>query len=258
MPLLTGRALPGLRPHTTKSFNSVFRGDVVLGSGEIERGFLKDLEPRQLANELLVAFLGQALGVSVPDVALVLVTPEVSMQFTKVADATGAGHVAFFSFDANAPTVSQIISAGGGLPPAVKSSPSTGHMYGFDTWVANVDRHRNNILLSGAGKAFLIDHGHCFSGPEWKKEQLNATKMYPTPLTGWLTPELNDQEKSQAISDVLKLIQRMTRTDVDQAMSEALSPQLYGLEDSDALLGFLEGRIEHVEKLAAASLGILV
>lgn len=258
MPLLTGRALPGLQPHTTKTFNSVFRGDVVLENDQIERGFLKDLDPRQLANELLVAVLGRALGVSVPDIALVLVTPDISTQFNKVADRAGAGNVAFFSFDANAPTVSQIISAGGGLPPTLKSSPVAGQMYGFDTWVANVDRHRNNILLSGSGKAFLIDHGHCFTGPEWKKEQLNATKAYPTPLTGWLTPELSDQDKSQAISDVLNLVQKMIRTDVHQAMSDALSVQLYGADDSDALLGFLEGRIEHVEKLAAASLGILV
>jgi hypothetical protein len=258
MPLLTGRALPGLQPHTTKTFNSVYRGDVLLDNDDIERGFLKDLDPRQLANELLVGVLGQALGVAVPDIALVLVTPDISKEFKKVADRTGAGKVAFFSFDANAPTVAQILSAGGGLPPTLKSSPTTGQMYGFDTWVANVDRHRNNILLSGAGKAFLIDHGHCFTGPEWKKEQLNAAKEYPTPLAGWLTPQLSDQEKSQAISDVLNLVKTMIKTDVHAAMSDALSEQLYGSEDSDALLGFLEGRIQHVEKLAAASLGILV
>ena len=31
-----------------------------------------------------------------------------------------------------------------------------GRMFGFDEWVANVDRHRGNILLSGSGTAYLM------------------------------------------------------------------------------------------------------
>jgi hypothetical protein len=248
----------GLQPHSTKTFNSVFRGDVLLENGDIERGFLKDLDARQLANELLAAVLGHALGVSIPNVALVLVTPAISTGFTNISSKTEPGKIAFFSYDANAATVAQIIAAGGGLPAALRSSPTTGRMYGFDTWVANVDRHRNNILLSGSGTAYLIDHGHCFTGPMWKKEQLKATQSYPTPLSQWLTPELTDDEKAAAMAEVLKLVDRMIRTDVHKVMIDALSSQLYGDEDCDVVLGFLEARVQHVEKLAAATLGILV
>jgi hypothetical protein len=36
----------------------------------------------------------------------------------------------------------------------------------FDEWVANVDRHANNILLASEGRLVPIDHSDCFGGPE--------------------------------------------------------------------------------------------
>jgi hypothetical protein len=131
-------------------------------------------------------------------------------------------------------------------------------MYGFDEWIANVDRHRGNILLSGSGTTYLIDHGHCFTGQTWESSKLNSTTQYRNRLAEWLTPHLTDDEKNGALSDAIKLVERMVSTDVDKAMTEAMSVPLYGSEDSDALLGFLEGRVAYVADMAKASLGILV
>jgi len=35
----------------------------------------------------------------------------------------------------------------------------------FDAWVANVDRHADNLLLAGGGRIVPIDHSDCFGGP---------------------------------------------------------------------------------------------
>lgn len=36
----------------------------------------------------------------------------------------------------------------------------------FDEWVANIDRHADNLLLAGGGRIVPIDHSDCFGGPD--------------------------------------------------------------------------------------------
>jgi hypothetical protein len=50
----------------------------------------------------------------------------------------------------------------------------------------------------------------------------------------------------------------MNDTDVQQAIHDALVEQLCGDHDCDAVVGFLEGRVEHVEAMSAASLDVLL
>jgi hypothetical protein len=260
MTIATGRALVGLEPLSNKSFNAVYRGEVILDDQSVVRGFIKDLDPRQLANELLIAVLGSRLGVKMPQGALVAVGKNVSTAFNKLPHSNGSDFVAFCSVDAGGSTIAQIISSPeqvASIGP-LKASPGLGWMYGFDTWVANVDRHMNNVLLSGDGSAYLIDHGHCFSGPNWKSADLNATKAYTNQLKSWLTPKLTVEERNKAMADITKLVGRMIGTDVQEAINDALVEQLYGVGDCDAVVGFLEGRVEHVEAMSAESLEVLL
>lgn len=259
MTVRSGRALAGLKPMAVKTANAVFRGEVLFDDGTIHRGFLKDLDARQFANELLVATLGRRLGVQVAEAAIVFVSPEVSDSFSQIAHSDGTGFVAFFSRDAGPATVAQIVKAGvGGAMECLKRGPALGNMYGLDTWVANVDRHANNIVLSGDGDAYLMDHGHCFSGPSWSATDLNSAAAYTNRLSDWLTPHLDDQEKAQALSDIKKLIGGMVGTDVEDLVQEAMVRELYGEPDSEAVIGFLEARVSSIESLAAAALGKLL
>lgn len=260
MTVPTGRALVGLVPLSTRTWNAVYRGEVLLEGGATVRGFIKDLDPRQLANELLVAVLGSRLGMSLPRGVLVAVGQDASSAFTKIRHANGQDYVAFCSVDAGGSTIAQIISSPDQIASltALKSSPGLGSMYGFDTWVANIDRHMNNIVLSGDGSAYLIDHGHCFSGPNWKAADLNSAENYTNLLRSWLTPRLSFDERNAAMADVAKLIGRMVSTDVEAAVTDALIDSLCGNSDSDALVGFLEGRVEHVESMSAKALDVLL
>jgi hypothetical protein len=160
-----GRVLAGLEPLANPTYNRVYRGDVLLEDDSIERGFIKDLDARQLANELFVSVLANRLGVRVPRAALVAVSREVSSNFSEVPHSNGNDFLAFCSIDVVGSTIAQIVAPSLDVSslPTLRDSPWLGHLYGFDCWVANSDRHMNNILLTGAGVGFLIDHGHCFS-----------------------------------------------------------------------------------------------
>lgn len=252
--------LAGVTPLNTQSLNAVYRGDVLLENDEIVRGFIKDLDPRQLGNELLVAVLTAELGVKVPRVALVAIAKSVSSSFKQIPHSNGEDYVAFCSADAAGSTIAQIISSPveAASLTSLKASPGLGWMYAFDTWVANVDRHMNNIVLSGDGSAYLIDHGHCFSGPSWATADLNATKAYQNKLRLWLTPQLTVEERNKAMADVGRLAARMTSTDVQEAINDALVEQLFGNDDCDAVVGFLEGRTKHVSTMSAKSLDVLI
>jgi hypothetical protein len=44
----------------------------------------------------------------------------------------------------------------------------------FDEWVANIDRHSNNVLVGRGGQLVPIDHSDCFGGPEQRDEDFEA------------------------------------------------------------------------------------
>ena len=250
-------ALAGLTANVQKSVNSVFRGDILLANGSVRRGFIKDLDPRQFGNELLVAALAERLNVTVPEVAIVRIPSGISSAFQMIPASNGDGHIAFCSIDAEGSTVAQIINSGGDEAATyeeIRKNPGLGRMYGLDTWVANTDRHRNNLILRGDGKVFLIDHGHCFSGPSWTPSDLIAGDEYVNRLRHWLTPRLSRDDKDHAMADINALVASMMGEDVQTIINDCFASHMYGANDSDAIVGFLENRVAHVVQLSAKSL----
>jgi hypothetical protein len=63
MAVKLGRALKGVKRLPNRTFNPVFRGDVIFDDIPRTRAFIKDLDPHQLANELVSATIGERLGV---------------------------------------------------------------------------------------------------------------------------------------------------------------------------------------------------
>jgi hypothetical protein len=131
-------------------------------------------------------------------------------------------------------------------------------VYGFDTWLANVDRNTNNILITGSTPGYLIDHGHCFSSPTWGVNDLKADRTYTNKLKFWLTPCLSDEEKNRAMADIAALTSKMARLDVAEAIQDALADRFWSEECVDGATGFLEARVANIEKLGAEALEVLV
>ena len=260
MPIHIATALKGISANPEQSVNPVYRGEIVTNDGKIHRAFLKDLDPRQIGNELLVTALADNLGIVVPDAAIVFVPPSVSTQFDKIPSSQGVGYVAYASIDAEGSTVAQVYKQLGALDfplHHLRISPVLGNLYGLDTWVANVDRHAGNLIVRGDGQVFLIDHGYCLSGPSWSAGDLHASKEYRNVLRQWLTPRLTSNDKDAAMADIKSLVGLMTSQDIEKLISDSLAAQLFGANDTDAVVGFLENRVQFIETLSAQALDTL-
>jgi hypothetical protein len=52
----------------------------------------------------------------------------------------------------------------------------------FDDWVANIDRHLNNIIRTPNGNFKIFDHSHAITSPSWSASDLDSSKDYRNKL----------------------------------------------------------------------------
>lgn len=255
--------LAGVQPLTDdeKGVNSSYRGQLMCANGEIKIAIIKDLEPKQLANEVMVAALANELGLPIPEAHLVLANPSV-LSVGKGPEIPNYGRIVFGSVDANVPPLLQYYKGKEnvdylkGLLKKLTQWKDLGRLYGFDTWVANIDRHMGNLLFSGNNDVWLIDHGHCFSGPNWALSDLEADKEYRNKLKGWMTPYMETSQRQTASTDANSLQNKMINLDIENLGRENEVDLLIDTTEFESLVDFLKSRIEHMPKLAAAALGI--
>ncbi len=80
----------------------------------------------------------------------------------------------------------------------------------FDEWVANVDRHANNVLVGRGGRLVPIDHSDCFGGPTQSDDD------FDTPLA-WFRNRLLEEH---FIPDQLPLPTKAAMTHAATALPE--------------------------------------
>jgi hypothetical protein len=249
--------LAGAKPFKEANVNDTFRGQVLSEDGVTHTAIIKDLDQRQLANELMAAALAKAAGLPVPQAYLAIASPA-ALAANKGPQQADGSRLVFASADANTPPVAQLYV--GNAPDAVKNRladwDGIGDLYGFDAWIANIDRHERNLLFSGDKDVWLIDHGHCFSGPQWKPADLDPPRMYTSRLQQWLTPAMSDARRTAIAGAAALLEARISAIDPGQIGQLNRVIDLVGGGDFVALVNFLTERCRHVPKLAAATLNI--
>lgn len=132
--------------------NHAVRGVVRTHAGDLE-AYVKRLEdPREILVEILCALLARNEGLPVPEPLLVMVPEHLGGPQLAYGSAT-IGHLSLGAFITTAPnTASSVLErlrAWKHLLPAAC----------FDEWIANCDRHAQNLLFSGNDEFWLIDHG---------------------------------------------------------------------------------------------------
>lgn len=251
-----GQVLAGAQPFSLGNINDTFRGIILTTHGE-RSAIIKDLDLKELANEVFVAALGIQMGLPIPPPYIALAMPD-RLDVQK-GPAFGGGKLVYASVDVAQPQVAMLYSQGGG--PAVLHRLAQwrelGRLYGFDSLVANIDRHAGNVLFCGYREVWLIDHGWCFTGPEWQPEDLVAPDCAVTSrLSEWMTPALNAGQR-YATASVAATVQEVARQINFKALVEANHvADLLTSGDLEALLYFLQNRCPHVPRLAASTLGI--
>lgn len=249
--------LRGAQPFNAGNVNSTYTGQVLLQSGVIRQAIIKDLDARELANELMAAAIALTIGLPVPTPYVAATSPG-SLPSNKGPVIQGQ-QLTFASVDANTPSLKQVLLYRGlhNFPALIQELlnwPHVGLLYSFDSFVANVDRNLGNLLFGGANRVWAIDHGQCFSGPNWSPADLHPDKIFADKLKGWLTPEIPLASRPAKAAAAGVMTARLDNQDLQElgrlsGVAEILAPA-----DFQALIAFLEARKIHVPRIAADAL----
>lgn len=254
--------LAGAKPFKDGNVNETFQGQIHLGGGVVRGAILKDLDPRQLANELLVSVLARRAGLPTPDAYLALVRGN-DLPVVRGPSLPDGNRLVFASVDVKVPNVTFRLRGApaeqqGGLVAEILQWAGLGGLYGFDAWVANVDRHPGNLLFGSKDQVWLIDHGHCLSGPMWTPEDLMEDGEYNNRLAEWLTVRMSLEQKQIRLAEANTLANALPAIDVNEATSASLVAGILPDADIAAAKTFLRGRIGNVPNHASKALGIPV
>ncbi|MEP4195949.1 MAG: HipA family kinase [Aliishimia sp.] len=195
--------LAGATAFSENNVNDTFRGQVLAVGGEVKQAIVKDLNLIQLCNELVAHCLAREVGLPIPDCYLGLVRQGI-LDVSKAPSTTDGSRLVFVSVDVKVPNVTfrwRGSDAAGrqALLSEISKWGDLGHLYAYDAWIANVVRHAGNLLFGGDSEFWLIDHGHCFTGPTWEAANLSPDREYRNRLAEWLTEHLtHDQKKKHA------------------------------------------------------------
>jgi hypothetical protein len=186
-----------------KGVNASWWGEVqVFPSGPFVRVLIKELDSRQLANELIAHSLCRVIGLPVPDAYIVIndgTLPEAMKGPVAPDDLCGkmgfaAGRLLFasavcgnsFATTFGIPRRGEIAEtlfeavrqhAIGEIRERLAGLPLLGIASAFDEWAAVIDRHAGNLLVGANGEIWLIDHGHAFTGASWIAADLRQIRF---------------------------------------------------------------------------------
>jgi hypothetical protein len=255
--VLLGQVLAGAVPFKAENnVSDTYRGLILTDAGE-RTAIIKDLPPKELANEVLGAAIALGLGLPVPPPYLALAHPDRFV--ASKGPVLGDGRLVYASVDVAQPQVAFLYKNGGGARVLARLAQwrELGKLYGFDALVANIDRHAGNILFSGDREVWVIDHGWCFTGPNWSSGDLTPPdKVVPSKLNGWLTPALDDRQRTVVAAGAAHIENDTAKFDLRVLASTNHVAALLTEGDLDAVLTFLDGRCRHVPRLAANTLGL--
>lgn len=243
------RVLPGAVAFKEGNINDTYRALIELADGTTIGAIVKDLDAKELANELFAAVLADALDLPVPKAFLAAVDPG-DLAVTKGPANSDGDRLVFASADVAVPNVfvrySADPSSSDALLGALTAWPNLGRLYGFDSWIANVDRHAGNLLFGSGGEAWLIDHGWSFTGPNWTPAELDAKADHRHRLSEWLTDRLTTGGKEMRAKQAAGLECDLPALDLLDAMNASMAGALLSTSDGAAVIKFLRDRIGQV------------
>lgn len=252
--------LLGATGFNENNVNDTFRGQVLTSENEARQAIIKDLNLVQLCNELVAHSLAREVGLPIPDCYLGLARSDV-LAVSKAPATKDGSRLVFVSVDVKVPNVTYRWTGSDtagreALLDQITRWGDLGHLYAFDAWIANVDRHRGNLLFGGENEFWLIDHGHCFTGPNWRVDKLDPDVEYRNRLSEWLTMYLSHDQKKRRSFEVRKFGADIEGFDATETSKNSRIIDLLPLENVNALKDFLEKRTANVSVHASKALGV--
>ena len=214
----------------------------------------------QLCNELAVHCLARDSNLPIPDCYLGLVRPGI-LALQKAPKTSDGSRLVFISVDVKVPNVTYKWTGAdevgkGCLIAEIAKWNDLGRLYAFDSWVANVDRNTGNLLFGGDNEYWIIDHGHCFTGPEWQPNKLDPSVEYLNKLGLWVTRYLSTDQKKACARAARSFGAEILGYDATNVAQNSRVSNLLPLQYVDALKLFLETRPAKVPIHASKALGV--
>jgi hypothetical protein len=256
------KVLPGAMPFKEGNVSETFRGQVLLSNGSVKSAIIKDLDQKELSNELLASVLARCAGLQIPDSYLAVVMGN-DLAVRKAPRTREGCHLVFASVDVKVPNItfraqSSTPSEQGQLLQDILGWGDLGHLYAFDSWIANIDRHPGNLLFGGKNQIWLIDHGQCFSGPAWQPGDLDPNADYRNRLSEWLTPHLTADQRQRRSAEAMSFTEGLETIDVPESCRESQIDGLMTAAEVSAVGGFLRDRTPNILTHTNRALGVLV
>lgn len=254
------RVLPGAKPFNVGNVNLTFRGQVLLENGSVVNAIIKDLDRQELANELLVGLLAQAVGLPTPASYLAL-APSAVFPVLKGPTLPDGNRLVFASSDVMVPNITFQANGMSHLAQQrllrdILAWVQLGDLYAFDTWVANIDRHPGNLLFGGNGQFWLIDHGQCLTGPAWKVADLDAEVQYRNRLFEWLTTHLSIDQKRKRSTEAQRFANQLALINIVDFSKNSRIDILIPEDKITAIGKFLSERMKNIPKHTNMALGV--
>lgn len=252
--------LVGAKGFQDGNVNETFRGPVLTDGGEERLAIIKDLNLVQLCNELVVFCLARKADLPIPDCYLGLARPGV-LPVSKAPQLPDGSHLVLVSVDVKVPNMTYrwqgSDDAGkSALVSEIAKWNDLGQLYAFDSWVANVDRNTGNFLFGGDNEYWIIDHGHCFTGPTWQPANLDPDVEYLNKLGLWVTQFLTLEQKKKCAKAARQFGVEIDGFDAGETSQNSRISDLLPLQYVEALKEFLEKRTARVPFDASKALGV--
>jgi hypothetical protein len=256
-----GLLAPGANPLTPsdeKGINEILRGRVHLNDGSSVTTFVKLLSKKQLINELFGAELARAVGMPVPEVFLVRIDKcDYEPLFTQHRIQSDS-IVSFGSKDVGVKSLARRYQAEGEPFKKwfVKHCSLWKRVVSFDCWIANIDRHLGNALIGGPDEFWLIDHGHCFTGPTWIEQNLIPDSFFPNRLVDELSTVISSETRQAIITESANAQRIFNLADVEGILSDSHSIDFLSASESSALIYFIEKRKSKIVEFVCSAIGL--
>ena len=240
--LLIGTLLPGAVQIQEENINPVWRGNVTLGEYRRQM-YVKAVEPRTLAVEVLCSLVGRAVGLPIPRPALVNVTHRALREVTTPAVFFGCESV-------DNPDLKKWLRRD--TEETARQLSRWTHLIDagcFDEWTGNPDRHGGNLLYGGGNNFTLIDHS----------EAIPRGLLVANPARANLLLQFAAADKNRAqITDLYE--RAKVRSEPFSSVSvageaQAILATLTGRETVAELIAFLHQRIHSLLLLISARIG---
>ncbi|ESY72045.1 hypothetical protein NKJ90_10495 [Mesorhizobium sp. M0051] len=254
--------LLGASPFKEGNINETYRGQVLVDGGEVRQAVIKDLHLVELCNELLAFCLAKHVGIPIPDAFIGLVRPGI-LSVTKAPELPNGSRLVFVSTNVKVPNLTFRLTGADTigrmtLLAEVAKWANLGKLYAFDTWIANVDRHCGNLLFGSSGDAWIIDHGHGFSGPAWSEGDLDPAKDFKSRLEDWMTPMLSAAQRGSRKQEATAMEASISGFDATEVSKISRIVDLLPPEKVTVVKAFIEGRVARITPGASKALGLPV